>query len=97
GVFQVGKAGEYSSYPILRYGNIDSLEGTELISATLHLIRSKYAFGDTTGLQSFEIYEVEQQILPTSTYETLFKSIGEEQIYKDELMGQFEQNYSDIK
>lgn len=97
GIIQVGKFDVYSSYPIIRYGNIDTLEGAELISATLHLIKSSYAFGDTTALQSFDIYEVQQPILPTSTYQTVFKSNGIDAVYKDVKMGSFESPYNQLK
>lgn len=97
GVIQVGKHDVYSSYPIIRYGNIDTLEGAEIISATLHLIKSGYALGDTTALQSFDIYEVQQPILPTSTYQTVFKANGIEAVYKDVKMGSFESPYNQIK
>lgn len=96
GVFQVGKKGAYSSYPIIRYGNIDSLQGAEIVSATLKLINSGYCFGDTNALQSFEIYEVQVPIVPTSTYETVFKANGVDAVYKTTLMGQFEKAYKDI-
>lgn len=97
GVIQVGKHDVYSSYPIIRYGNIDTLEGAEIISATLNLIKSKYALGDTTALQSFDIYEVKQPILPTSTFLTVFKSNGIDAVYKDVKMGSFESPYNQIK
>lgn len=97
GVIQVGKFAEYSSYPIIRYGNIDSLSGVELISATLHLINSGYALGDTNDVQSFEIYEVQQPILPTSTYQTIFKTNGVDAVYKDLKMGQFEAPFNQLE
>ena len=97
GVVQVGNFDAYSSYPIFRYGNIDSLEGVEIISTTLHLIKSGYALGDTNDLQSFEIFEVKQPVLPTSTYETVFKSNGIEEVYKDVKMGEFEAPFNQIE
>ena len=97
GVFHVGKMGEYASYPIIRYGEVLKLSGAEIISATLNLINSDYALGDTNALQSFEIYEVQQPIVPSSTYETVFKVNGVDAVYKDELMGSFEMAYKDIK
>lgn len=97
GIFHVGTMGEYASYPILRYGDLLNLADAEIISATLHLINSGYALGDTNDLQSFEIYEVQQAILPSSTYETVIKINGLEAIYKNELMGSFEMPYRDIK
>ena len=97
GVFHVGKMGEYSSYPILRYGELLNLVDAEIISATLHLLNSDYALGDTNELQSFEIYEVQQPILPSSTYETVFKVNGVDAVYKNELMGSFEMPFKDIK
>ncbi|MFA7327605.1 MAG: hypothetical protein WC121_13125 [Candidatus Kapaibacterium sp.] len=97
GIFHVGKTGEYASYPILRYGELLNLVDAEIISATLHLINSDYAFGDTNALQSFEIYEVQEPILPSSTYETIFKANGVDAVYKDELMGSFEMVSKDIE
>ena len=97
GIVQVGKFAEYSSYPILRYGNIDSLEGVELISTTLHLIKSGYALGDTNDIQSFEIFEVQQPIVPSSTYETIFKANGVDAVYKEVKMGQFEAPFNQLK
>lgn len=97
GVFHVGKVGEYASYPIIRYGEVLKLANAEIISATLHLINSDYALGDTNALQSFEIYEVQQPILPSSTYETVFKVNGVDAVYKDELMGSFEMVSKDIE
>lgn len=96
GVIQVGKKDDFASYPIIRYGNLDTLEGAEIISTTLNLIKSGYCFGDTNAIQSFEIYEVKQPIVPTSTYETIFKSNGVDAVYKDMLMGQFEMPYNQI-
>ncbi len=97
GIFHVGTLGEYSSYPIIRYGELLNLADAEIISATLHLLNSDYAFGDTNELQSFEIYEVQQPILPSSTYETVFKANGIEAVYKNEIMGSFEMPFKDIE
>lgn len=96
GIIQVGKKDEYSAYPIIRYGNLDTLEGAEIISVTLNLIKSGYCLGDTNAMQSFEIYEMKQPIVPSSTYETVFKSNGEDAVYKDVLMGQYEMPYNQI-
>ncbi len=96
GIIQVGKMGEYSSYPIIRYGEVLNLADAEIISATLNLINSDYALGDTNDLQSFEIYEVQQPILPSSTYETVFKANGVDAVYKNELMGSFERAFKDL-
>ena len=97
GVFHVGISGEYASYPIIRYGEVLKLANAEIISATLHLINSDYILGDTNAVQSFEIYEVQQPILPSSTYETIFKANGIDAVYKDEVMGSFEMISKDIK
>ncbi|MER3330252.1 MAG: hypothetical protein RIF34_11780, partial [Candidatus Kapaibacterium sp.] len=97
GIFHVGLTGEYSSYPIIRYGEVLNLADAEIISATLHLIKSGYALGDTNELQSFEIYEVQQPIIPSSTYETVFKANGIDAVYKNELMGSFEMPFKDLE
>lgn len=97
GVFQVGTNQEYSAYPILRYDNIAFLDSAEsIISAKLKLIKSGYALGDTTALQSFEIFEVKVPVLPTSTYETVIEENGLENIYEGQVMGQLESPYNMI-
>lgn len=88
----MGEYEENVARPILRYGEIDSLNGTTLISAKMRLVVNDYSFGDTTSNMAFDIYEVQKAISPTSTWDSIFEIYSDPEIYKTEVMGSFDGN-----
>lgn len=92
GIIFVGKANGSEAYPFFRYGKLDTLEGVELVSATLHLFKNRYIYGDSTAIQSFEIVDVFKAFAPGYTYDSVFSTGG--QIFGNEVWGNYNENIS---
>ncbi len=94
GVLFIGKGNQATAISLIRFvfpdTTYDYLEVGDISESNLILHPNRYAFGDSTGQQSFTIHELKRGFHFETTWDSIYTSGGTTEHFSDEIYGSFD-------